>query len=892
MLDMMKTVGIEHIFSKLIPNHFPRVKIESVYGDYVAAKHHVNEQLIITHHPEQIRGGGLLRYCNLLVRGFQIPKDVDKNNLEKTMCSRFFIDFDSIDNQQNTIDRYLTNHFIGEEELKFDFLVQLKSVLEKNSGCLMGVERRDIINAVTVTAYIVMCRHGLSSNMSGVRADLVRQQRQQDSINNRERLQHERQNELIQNMQNNHNHQNQQIHQTQQNQQIQQTQQVLQNQQNQQLQNKFQNLTRAHPNFQNWQNNHQNYLQNYQNHSSVIRSKFGNSAYTTLVPRLENQSCLNSVQISPGSAISDAPTVGSSKLLTTPTEISVPGISVSGINCPVITVPEPLAVPLSSSTSPCPLSTSSRQSPISSLSSNSVPTVVKTSSSEHSENKKNGRNGGGKEDGNTGKNKNNGNKNTCNNSNNNKNSKSGKTGKTQTPAKNGNEKQAKQGAQPQNLKTQEKHASKASSVKSGSVKAGSVKSQGIKTGNLKPAEKKDNQQKSGKTGVNGTSSGYASEETTSASPPPPVSQNSTPAVPSLETSKKRTPSSDSGFSAKQKQIQLLLQQAQQKQRVLQNQQNLNLENLQNQVNSNPSLNPNQTTPSLQDQAIQQSPTTRIEPPMNQSSSASTSSTTSSASSTPVCFNCIHGCHLVYQSVCWALGEITKQDCLIEPHCFLDLHSYSAFPENGETEGEKTSKTTNLGCSKAIMDMVTALVSTEIIRILKSMKHPIQSQVQQQVQYARTVQASDLQQQHYIAGLVQNHQIQQSLPQTNGNFNFQQHNPNSFQSNQNSQGNYSQNTQNSNINFQLNSAFAACLQYQQQQYRQNHQRIPQQHTGINQTTLASLLASLQSNSHQSAPKLSSSQQQSQQFLNQFALAAKQQKMANLLQARGAEGGQYF
>merc|ERR1711981_772414 len=121
-----------------------------------------------------------------------MPTTVNKDNLERTMCSRFFIDFDSIEQQQSTIDRYLTNHFIGEEELKFDFLVQLKSVLEGNSVCLMGAERRDIINAVTVTAYIVMCRHGLSSNMNNVRADLVRQHRIQSERMQNERVHNER----------------------------------------------------------------------------------------------------------------------------------------------------------------------------------------------------------------------------------------------------------------------------------------------------------------------------------------------------------------------------------------------------------------------------------------------------------------------------------------------------------------------------------------------------------------------------------------------------------------------------------------------------------------------------------------------------------------------------
>ncbi|MGH0159656.1 UNVERIFIED_CONTAM: hypothetical protein FKN15_051185 [Acipenser sinensis] len=47
--------------------HFhPTVIGESVYGDFEVALDHLKNKLIATKNPEEIRGGGLLKYCNLL----------------------------------------------------------------------------------------------------------------------------------------------------------------------------------------------------------------------------------------------------------------------------------------------------------------------------------------------------------------------------------------------------------------------------------------------------------------------------------------------------------------------------------------------------------------------------------------------------------------------------------------------------------------------------------------------------------------------------------------------------------------------------------------------------------------------------------------------------------
>ena len=52
-------------------NFYPTVVGESVYGNFEEALMHLHKKLIATKQPEEIRGGGLLKYCNLLVKNYR-----------------------------------------------------------------------------------------------------------------------------------------------------------------------------------------------------------------------------------------------------------------------------------------------------------------------------------------------------------------------------------------------------------------------------------------------------------------------------------------------------------------------------------------------------------------------------------------------------------------------------------------------------------------------------------------------------------------------------------------------------------------------------------------------------------------------------------------------------
>ncbi|KAG8430487.1 hypothetical protein GDO86_020512 [Hymenochirus boettgeri] len=149
--------------------HFhPTVIGESMYGDFEDAMNHLRHKLIATKSPEEIRGGGLMKYSNLLVRDFK-PADKEQiKSLERYMCSRFFIDFSDIFEQQRKLESYLQNHFMGEEKSKYDYLMILRKVVNESTVCLMGHERRQTLNLISLLALRVLAEQNIIPNATNV----------------------------------------------------------------------------------------------------------------------------------------------------------------------------------------------------------------------------------------------------------------------------------------------------------------------------------------------------------------------------------------------------------------------------------------------------------------------------------------------------------------------------------------------------------------------------------------------------------------------------------------------------------------------------------------------------------------------------------------------------
>lgn len=126
-------------------NFFPTVIAESVYGDIGIALHHLDNRLIATRNPEEIRGGGLLKYCNLLVKRYTPEDRKEIRIMERYMCSRFFIDFGDLDTQVKKLQKYLQDHFHGEERVKCEYLRILYRTIASSTVCLMSHERKQTL---------------------------------------------------------------------------------------------------------------------------------------------------------------------------------------------------------------------------------------------------------------------------------------------------------------------------------------------------------------------------------------------------------------------------------------------------------------------------------------------------------------------------------------------------------------------------------------------------------------------------------------------------------------------------------------------------------------------------------------------------------------------------
>ncbi|XP_070773784.1 terminal nucleotidyltransferase 5C-like [Enoplosus armatus] len=145
------------------------VEAECMYGDFEQAMDHLRHRLIATRNPEEIRGGGLLKYSDLLVRNFRPASETEIKSLERYMCSRFFIDFPDVSEQQRKIEAYLQCHFIGNEEAsKYDYLMTLRRVIDESTVCLMGHERRQTLNMITVLALRVLGEQNAIPNTANV----------------------------------------------------------------------------------------------------------------------------------------------------------------------------------------------------------------------------------------------------------------------------------------------------------------------------------------------------------------------------------------------------------------------------------------------------------------------------------------------------------------------------------------------------------------------------------------------------------------------------------------------------------------------------------------------------------------------------------------------------
>ena len=134
------------------PTFFPSVQAISVYSDYAEALDHLNNRLIHTVAPEEIRGGGLLKYCTLLVNGYQAAYRERMESLEPYMCSRFFIDFPSSEMQYGKIMKCVQARFLQRGDvpacLKFLDILYRTVSCQTRCRCLMESQRFETMGVI------------------------------------------------------------------------------------------------------------------------------------------------------------------------------------------------------------------------------------------------------------------------------------------------------------------------------------------------------------------------------------------------------------------------------------------------------------------------------------------------------------------------------------------------------------------------------------------------------------------------------------------------------------------------------------------------------------------------------------------------------------------------
>ncbi|KAH9418020.1 RNA adenylyltransferase [Dermatophagoides pteronyssinus] len=128
---------------------------ESVYGDYQEALFHLDNKFIVTNYPEKIRGGGLFKYCFLLVRGFKPLCHKTMMTLEPYMVSRFFIDFNKFECHRDRLCNYMLAHFGDETMLKYQFLIIFCSVLKRSLN--KSFNREILIKKYTEITAVCFC---------------------------------------------------------------------------------------------------------------------------------------------------------------------------------------------------------------------------------------------------------------------------------------------------------------------------------------------------------------------------------------------------------------------------------------------------------------------------------------------------------------------------------------------------------------------------------------------------------------------------------------------------------------------------------------------------------------------------------------------------------------
>jgi len=129
--DATNAWGVEPSYEKSldIESH-ERIVVESYYINFDEAVKHLNKRQICVHRPEEIRGGGFLKYCHLVFRGWQhLGQDSElKAGQRDIMAIRFSIDFPGQEAVWRALKCYVDCHFWRERQNTLPYLSEVRRI--------------------------------------------------------------------------------------------------------------------------------------------------------------------------------------------------------------------------------------------------------------------------------------------------------------------------------------------------------------------------------------------------------------------------------------------------------------------------------------------------------------------------------------------------------------------------------------------------------------------------------------------------------------------------------------------------------------------------------------------------------------------------------------------
>jgi len=106
------------------------VEVKSCFHSFDDAVKHLNDRSIFVYKPEEIRGGGFLKFCHLLKDGWvHLGKDTAAKDRERNlMAARFCIDFPDEQSVYKALKGYLQSHFWGKKNEMIQYLLHVRTI--------------------------------------------------------------------------------------------------------------------------------------------------------------------------------------------------------------------------------------------------------------------------------------------------------------------------------------------------------------------------------------------------------------------------------------------------------------------------------------------------------------------------------------------------------------------------------------------------------------------------------------------------------------------------------------------------------------------------------------------------------------------------------------------